>query len=129
MTMEIMQEKNQIYVVDDDESVCRSLGILLSTYGFSVATFPCAEKFFDAVPDSASGCLIIDIHMPGIDGWQAQRRIIESGSKRPVILISADKNGRFKEKALRAGAAGYLQKPFNDDALVLLINGAVTKGG
>lgn len=115
-------DKNQIYIVDDDVSVCRALDILLVTYGFAVNTFTSAEKFFSTVASSAPGCLIMDIHMPGLDGWEALKRIIESGSKRLVILISAAKNRDFNEQALKAGAVGFLQKPFNDKALVDLIN-------
>ena len=118
---------NQIYIVDDDGSVCRALDVLLGTYGFSVSTFKCAEDFFAAVPNSASGCLLLDIHMPGLDGWETQKRLLESGSDRPVIIMSADKSEEFNERALKAGAVGYLQKPFNDQALVDLINIAVEK--
>lgn len=120
-------ENKQIYIVDDDASVCRALAVLLVTYGFTVDTFTSAEEFFRAVPNSVPGCLILDIHMPGLDGWKAQQRIIESGSKRPVIIISADKNGWFNERALKAGAVGFLQKPFNDQALVNLIKVAFKK--
>jgi FixJ family two-component response regulator len=63
--------------------------------------------------------------MPGLDGWGTLKHLVASGSSRPVILMSADKDGGFNEKALKSGAAGYLQKPFNDRALVDLINGAV----
>ncbi len=118
-------EKKQIYIVDDDESVCRALGILLATYGFTVDTFTSAEDFFRAVPNNFPGCLILDIHMPGLDGWATLQLLLTSGADRPVIFISADKNGGLNEKALKAGAAGYLQKPFNDQALVDLINLAV----
>ncbi|MFA5145645.1 MAG: response regulator [Candidatus Omnitrophota bacterium] len=120
-------DNKQIFIVDDDASVCRALAVLLATYGFTVDTFTCAEEFFNAVPNSVSGCLILDIHMPGLDGWKAQQHIIESGSKRPVIIISADKNDVNYKRALKAGAVGYLQKPFNDQALVDLINIAVEK--
>ncbi len=126
---EMLLNKKQIYIVDDDESVCRALAVLLVTYGFTVDTFTSAEEFFRAVPNSVPGCLILDIHMPGLDGWKAQQRIIESGSKRPVIIISADKNGWFNERALKAGAVGFLQKPFNDQALVDLIKVAFKKEG
>jgi len=122
-------ENKQIFIVDDDESVCRALSVLLVTYGFTVDTFTCAEEFFRAVPNSVPGCLILDIHMPGLDGWETLQRIIESGSKRQVIIISADKNDVNYERALKAGAVGYLQKPFNDQALVDLINIAVEKRG
>ncbi|MDD5237429.1 MAG: response regulator [Candidatus Omnitrophica bacterium] len=120
-------EKKQIYIVDDDESVCRALAILLVTYGFTVDTYTCAEDFFNAVPNSTPGCLLLDIHMPGLDGWETQQRLIKSGSNRPVIIMSADKNYGLNKKAIKAGAVGYLQKPFNDQALIDLINIAVGK--
>lgn len=122
-------EKRHIYIADDDESMCRALSILLVACGFIVDTFTSAESFFRAVPDSAQGCLILDIHMPGLDGWETLSRIIKSGSKRPVILISADKNGGLGEKASKAGATGFLQKPFNGQALIDLINTVVEKKG
>ena len=119
----------QIFIVDDDESVCRSLSILLSTYGFTVGTFTSAEDFFCGVPNDVPGCLILDIHMPKVDGWAVLKRIANSGSKRPVIIASADKAIISCNRALAAGAIGYLQKPFNDQELVDLINNAVkTKG-
>jgi two-component system, LuxR family, response regulator FixJ len=95
------------------------------TYGFEVSTFPSAESFFSAIPNSVQGCLILDIHMPGLDGWAALKRLIKSESKRPVIIISADKNGGLHKEVLKAGAKGFLQKPFNDQALVGLINQAI----
>jgi FixJ family two-component response regulator len=111
----------QIYIADDDESVCRSLKALLITYGFAVRTFSSAQDFFSAIPNSTPGCLIMDIHMPGLNGWEAQQRLFKSGSKRPVIIISADKNGGLREQAIKAGAVGFLQKPFNDHELISLI--------
>ena len=122
-----LSENKQIFIVDDDVSVCRALSVLLVTYGFTVDTFTSAEEFFSAVPCSVPGCLVLDIHMPGLDGWKAQQRIIESGSKRSVIIISADKDEENYKRALKVGAAGYLQKPFNDQALVDLINIALKK--
>jgi FixJ family two-component response regulator len=126
---EMLFENKQIFIVDDDASVCRALGVLLVTYGFTVDTFTSAEEFFRAVPKSVPGCLILDIHMPGLDGWETQQRLLKSGSSRPVIIMSADKNGWFNERALKAGAVGFLQKPFNDQALVDLIKVAVEKKG
>jgi FixJ family two-component response regulator len=112
----------QIFIVDDDESVCRALSILLVTYGFAVDTFTSAEEFFRAVPNSVPGCLILDVHMPGLDGWETLQHLLASGSSRPVIIISADKNEGLQEKASKGGAVGFLQKPFNDQSLVDLIN-------
>jgi two-component system response regulator FixJ len=125
----MLAKKKQVYIVDDDLSVCRALDVLLGTYGFTVDTFTSAEEFFLTVPDNAAGCLLLDIHMPGRDGWEALQHLVTSGSSRPVIIISADKQEGLNEKALHAGAAGYLQKPFNDQDLVELINSAVEKKG
>jgi FixJ family two-component response regulator len=119
---EIFLNNKKIFIVDDDESVCRSLKLLMGTYGFAAETFPCAEKFFNAVPNSVPGCLILDIHMPGLNGWEAQKKLKASGSNRPVIIITADKNTDLKDQALKTGAVGFLQKPFNDNELIDLVN-------
>ncbi len=115
---------SNIYIVDDDESVCRALKVLLMTFGFEVRTFNSARSFFDAVPNDEPGCLLIDIHMPGLDGWAAQKILVDSGSKRPVIFISAEKQDNAADRALKVGAMGFLQKPVNAQTLVDLINSA-----
>lgn len=122
-------KKRQVFIVDDDESVCRALSILLGTYGFSVDTFTSAEEFLRVVPNSVSGCLLLDIYMPVLDGWETQKRLLESGSARPVIMMSANKSAGQNEKALKAGAFGFLQKPFDDQTLVDLINIAMGNKG
>lgn len=114
--------KKQVYIVDDDESVCRALKSLLMTFDFEVEVFSSAKSFFENVSDDDSGCLVLDVHMPGIDGWETQKRILNSGSKRPVIFISAEKRENAADRALKVGAVGFLQKPFDGQSLVDLIN-------
>lgn len=114
--------KRQIYVVDDDESVCRALKLLLVNHEFQVWTYNSVEDFFSAVPNSAPGCLILDMHMPGLKGWEAQERLSKSGSKRPVMIMSADQNDELKEKASTRGAAGFLQKPIDEQEFINSIN-------
>jgi FixJ family two-component response regulator len=111
-----------IYIVDDDESVCRALKTLLLTYDFEVKTFNSAQHFFDNVAHDDPGCLLLDIHMPGLDGWETQKRLLASGSKRPVIFISAEKKDDATDRALKVGAVGFLQKPVNGQTLVDLIH-------
>jgi len=119
--------KKQIYIVDDDESVRRALSLLLKTYEFAVTTFVSAEAFLGLVPKSEPGCLILDIHMPGLDGWKVMDHLAKSGSTRPVIIITAEKSEGLHEKALKAGAVGCLRKPFDDQELINLINKAFEK--
>jgi len=120
-------KENQIYILDDDESLLRSLKLLMVSYGFAVEVFSSAEEFFKAVPNSAPGCLILDIHLPGFNGWDTMQRLKETGSKLPVIVITGDKDDSFKEKALKAGAEGFLQKPFEDHYLLHMVNQVFNK--
>ncbi len=122
-------EKKKIFIVDDDGSVCRALKTLLMTFEFDVRTFNSAESFFDAVPNDEPGCLVLDIHMPGVDGWAMQKRILDSGSKRPVIFISAEKEENAADRALKVGAVGFLQKPVDGQSLVDLVNAVSEKNG
>lgn len=122
-------ERKKIFIVDDDSSVCRALKTLLTTFEFDVKTFDSAESFFDAVPNGEPGCLVLDIHMPGTDGWTMQKRILDSGSKRPVIFISAEKEENATARALKVGAVGFLQKPVDGQTLVDLVNAFSEKNG
>ena len=119
---EMFFDKKQIFIVDDDESVRSSLKLLMVSYGFAVDTFPSAEEYFKFVSNSTKCCLILDIHMPGLNGLDALKRLTEAGYNHPVIVITADMDDTYKEKALKAGAAGFLQKPFEDHYLLHLVN-------
>lgn len=121
----MFSNNNKIFIVDDDDSVCRALKTLLMTFDFEVKTFTSAKSFFDAVPNDMPGCLVLDIHMPGLDGWETQKKILNSGSERPVIFISAEKQDNASVRALKVGAVGFLQKPVNGQTLVDLINVAL----
>lgn len=121
--------EKRIYILDDDVSVLRSLKLLLVSYGFAVNTFSTAEEFFNEVPNCILGCVILDIHMSGLNGWDTQKRLAKKGYKLPVIVITADKDDRFKEKALKAGAVGFLQKPFEDHYLLHMVTRVFDKTG
>src|ERR1035437_10261537 len=119
---EISSDNKQISIVDDDVSVRRSLKLLMVSYEFAVETFSSAEEFFSDVRNKAPGCLILDINMPGLNGWDMMQKFTETGHNHPVIIITADKDDSFKEKALKAGAVGFLQKPFEDHYLLHMVN-------
>ena len=111
----------QVYIVDDNESVGFALKNLLMSFDFEVTTFNSAKSFFDSVSKDDRGCLVLDIHMPEMDGWETLSKIVASGAKRPVIFISAVQED-ITDRALKAGAVGFLRKPFDGQALVDLIN-------
>lgn len=119
----ILSEKRQICIVDDDASVCRALSLLLNTFGFEVQAFTSAVEFLSSAIKDKAECLILDVHMAGMDGFALQQKLETSGSRTPIIFISANKNLIISQQYLKScGAAGFLQKPFNDQALVNLIN-------
>jgi FixJ family two-component response regulator len=111
-----------IYIVDDDESVCRALKTLLMTYDFEAKIFNSAKNFFENVDPDKPGCVLLDIHMPGLDGWETQKKILASGAKLSVIFISAEKKDDALGRALNVGAVGFLQKPVHGQTLVDMIN-------
>lgn len=123
----MVMAKEQIYIIDDDESVCRSLKCLLLTFGFDVGTFSSGLAFFSAVSVTTPGCLILDIHMPELNGWEVLKGAAVSGAVRPVIMMTADKGDGLKEQALKAGAVGFLQKPFEEKELLDVLGLAFKK--
>ncbi len=126
--MKMSTEKKQICIVDDDASVCRALSLLLDTYGFAVQTFASAAELLSFVVEHTPECLILDVHLAGMDGFALQQKLNSNGLRIPIIFISADKNLKFSKRYLKAaGSVGFLQKPFNDQTLVNLINIAVGK--
>ena len=108
----------KILIIDDDESVCRSLKCLLGTYGFEATTFPSGDAFFSAGKSLDNACLILDIHLPGMDGWEIQRRLT---MHRNIIMLTAHRMEGQQERALQAGVAGLLYKPFKVRELVSMI--------
>ena len=107
-----------VYVIDDDESVCRSLRRLIKSMGHNVRTFNSAKDFLNQRCQNVPGCLILDVRMPGMDGLELQKRLIDSGSKMPIIFMSAHEDISTREQGLNAGAIAFLQKPFDDHILI-----------
>jgi FixJ family two-component response regulator len=107
-----------IAVVDDDELVRVALQRLLKSSGFAVASFGSAEDFLKSGQLPEIACLIADIRMPGLSGLDLQAKLNSEGSAIPIIFITAHGDEKMRLQAMRAGAVGFLAKPF--DAAVLL---------
>lgn len=120
-------KKPVVFVVDDDESVCKSLERLMKSVGLDVRTFTSAESFLSQGHLNAPGCLVLDVRMPGIGGLELQEKLTRSGSQIPIIFISAHKDDREREKGLRSGAVAFLQKPFEDQTLIDAVYSAFSR--
>jgi FixJ family two-component response regulator len=99
-----------IAIVDDDESLCRSLGRLLRAAGMRSVAYPSAEAFLGDARHAAFDCLVLDVQLGGISGIELQRQLTASGERTPVIFITAHDEPEAREEALAAGCAGYFRK-------------------
>jgi FixJ family two-component response regulator len=114
-----------VSVVDDDESVRESLPDLLKEFGFEARAFSSAEEFLSSDWADRTGCLILDIAMPGMTGLDLQRELTLRDRKIPIIFITAQTDGAVRARALEEGAAGFLSKPFSDTDLLAAVNAAL----
>src|SRR5581483_5023207 len=114
-----------ISVVDDDESILDSTRQLLRSAGYTVSTFASAKAFLDSGSVESSECVILDVKMPGMDGLELQRQLIDSGARVPVVFISAHDDARTRDRAIRAGAMDFLKKPFDAGKLLTTIETAL----
>jgi two-component system, LuxR family, response regulator TtrR len=106
-----------VYVVDDDEAVRDSLAWLLEASGYRVTGFATAESFLDRYDPLALGVLILDIRMPGMTGLELQEVLHQRGSLLPIIFITGHGDVPMAVKAMKLGAADFIEKPFNEALL------------
>jgi FixJ family two-component response regulator len=107
-----------VHVVDDDDSVRRSLVSLLEGVGIPVATFPSAEVFLKALRDDTRGCILLDVRMPGMSGLQLQQALRERDVTMPTIILTGHADVPMAVSAMSAGAAGFVEKPFHPQELL-----------
>jgi two-component system response regulator FixJ len=110
-----------IYIVDDNQNFGRSLKRLLIVNGFQADYFRSARAFLDSVPTGQKGIAVIDIRMPGIDGFELMDKMRELHYEMPVIVTTGQAQADSRDLALQRGAIGFLQKPFSDSSLMELI--------
>jgi FixJ family two-component response regulator len=113
--------ENLISVVDDDESIRRTTTLLIESFGFRAATFESAETFLRFGDLQDTSCLIVDVQMPGMNGLQLQSHLAAAGCGIPIIFITAYESNDSRRRAMQAGAAAFLGKPFSDEQLLQTI--------
>jgi two-component system response regulator FixJ len=104
-----------IYVIDDDEAVRDSMGMLLESADLPYRCFPSADSFFNEHDGSQRGCLVLDIRMPGMTGIDLQQRLTQLGSNLPIIFITGHGDVPMAVEAMRRGAFDFLRKPVNEE--------------
>lgn len=120
-----MTSARVIAIVDDDPSVRRALRRLVQSAGYMAQTFASARQFLDWLPRGRAGCLVLDIHLDGMSGFDLQERLVADGAGVPVILITAHDDASTRARIEKSGAAGHLWKPVDDQALLDAIGRAL----
>lgn len=114
-----------ISIIDDDESVREATARLIRSLGYSSAMFASAEDYLCSDIAGQSNCVITDLHMPGMSGADLQDRLIADGRRTPIIFITAYFEEKVRARVLRAGAFGFLSKPFDESALIECVDRAL----
>jgi FixJ family two-component response regulator len=116
-----------VYVVEDDEAVRDSLELLLKSDGKSVKTYDNANAFLKDYSEKMSGCIVLDIRMPGMDGMELQKKLNEKHSILPIIFVTGHGDVPMAVDAMKEGAVDFIQKPYREEALVEKIEAALAQ--
>jgi FixJ family two-component response regulator len=116
-----------IAVVDDEESVCRALDRLIRSAGMNVMTFTGAFDFLQFLKTRRPDCLILDLHMPGMSGFELQSRVARGENSVPIVVVTGHDVPQSRQRVLDAGAVAYLRKPVDDEALLDAVAAAMAR--
>ena len=122
-----MSLDKKVYVIDDDSAMRESLDFLLSSAGFTVRLFDSAQGFLDELAKLEPGCVVTDVRMPGIDGMELLRRVNSGARKLPVIVMTGHGDVPLAVEAMKLGALDFLEKPFEDDRLIGMLETALSE--
>jgi two-component system, LuxR family, response regulator FixJ len=120
-----MPDRGKVYVIDDDEAMRDSLNFLLDSADFSVTLFETAVRFLEALPGLEFGCVVSDVRMPGVDGIELLKRMKAGQSSFPIVIMTGHGDIPLAVEAMKLGAVDFLEKPFEDDRLIGMIEAAI----
>ncbi len=118
---------SHIIIVDDDDAVRDSLALLLNFRGYRTRAFPSAEAFLADWRPDWRGCLLLDLRMGGMDGLALQRALAERGNTLPIVFLTGHGDLPQARAALKAGAVDFLEKPYEEEALLAAVAEAVER--
>jgi FixJ family two-component response regulator len=124
LTHPVTAESGRLAIVDDDASVLRSLGRLLSLHGYTVETFLSASEFLESLVEGEPELLLLDLDMPSLDGLALQATLAGRGVRIPIVFLSGRGEVATSVRALQAGALDFLEKPVNEGTLIAALNRA-----
>lgn len=127
--MEVRDSGQTVFVVDDDAAVCDALGMLLRTTGMDVETFHSAASFLKALRPGQSGCLVLDIRMPGMSGLDLQDELHRRKITIPIVFLTGHGDVPMAVRALKKGAVDFIEKPHEEERLVLAVLNALRIDG
>ena len=114
-----------VAIVDDEESVRRALGRLVRMAGFDVQTFASGADFLHSLGRTSPQCVVLDLHMPRMSGFDVQSALVEARANVPVIIITGDDSAEIRQQTLTRGAKAYLRKPVDEAMLLDAIQSAI----
>lgn len=120
----LSDQRPVLCIVDDDDAFRDSLVTMLAQEPFDILASASAEAFLDRLPDHRTGCALIDLHMPCIDGFELLRRLVERDFPLPVIMITGHGDVRSAVRAIKAGAIDFIEKPVDRVTLLALVDNA-----
>jgi two-component system response regulator FixJ len=120
-----MADEAAVHVIDDDEAVRHSLAFLFESAGLPVHTHESALAFLEIAGGLRCGCILTDVRMPGLDGLALQQKLLERGIRLPVIVMTGHGDVPVAVQALKAGAVDFIEKPFDDEALLAAVRAAI----
>lgn len=113
-----MSNGKLVHIVDDEDSIRRSVSFMLKTSGYAVETWTSGQAFLKDVKNVEHGCILLDVRMPEIDGLQVQRTLAERGVTMPIVIMTGHGDVSIAIQAMKAGAVDFLEKPFEKSALI-----------
>ena len=116
-----------VYIVDDEPAIRDSLAMLLRSVGLASRTFPSAPAFLDGFDAAAPGCLVADVRMPGMSGLELQEALRARAAALPVVIITGHGDIAMAVRAMKAGAADFIEKPFNEQVLLDAVHRALAQ--